>query len=636
MTLGPISRRSAIGAGASLAASAALPGQLSAKKADRPNILWVVSEDNNPFIGAYGDKLAHTPTIDALARKGVLFRNAYSNAPVCAPSRFGILTGIYPESCAPAQHMRANAKVPEGFRTYPELLRGAGYYCINNSKTDYNCSLDPKTLWDNQGSHGHWRDRPAGKPFMAVFNYETTHETSLFRPSPGKVTADMIKLPEFLPDLPAIREDYAGYYNSMEKMDGQIAARLAELEADGLADDTIVFYYSDNGGVLPRSKRYCYEEGLRCALVIYAPPKWQHLLPARPGSEVTSPVSFIDLAPTVLALAGVTPPAQMAGKPLLGPKARPQQFAFGMRNRMDERIDFQRSVTDGRWRYIRNYLPHRPLGQFQAFAFLAHGYQELHRAWLEGKLTPTQARFFLPRPYEELYDLHADPDEVNNLAASAAAKAKLRELSGALDRHMLAINDNGFLPESMTGEGYFESRVQSLYPLQKVMPFAALAAQGNQSALPQLLAGLDHALPVMRYWAATGLAVLGEAARAAAPRLRQAMAQDNEPVVRIVAAEALARLDPADPAPVAALVRELDAPIPWQVKLHAMDALTNLPTKPVAARPSLVRLAERDDEYLRNSARYLLRVIDGTYRPEEPVFEMERLLRKMAKPTPEG
>lgn len=635
MTIGPISRRTALGAGAGLAASAALPSALGATPGQRPNILWLVSEDNNPFIGAYGDKLAHTPAIDALARKGVLFRNAYSNAPVCAPSRFGILTGIYPESCAPAQHMRANAHLPKGFQTYPELLRQAGYFCTNNSKTDYNCDVDPRALWDNQGSQGHWRQRPANKPFMSVFNYETTHEVSLFRPSPGRVTADQIKLPAFLPDLPAIREDYAGYYNSMEKMDGEIAARLAELEADGLAEDTIVFCYSDNGGVLPRSKRYCNEEGLRCALVIYAPPKWQHLLPARPGTHVTSPVSFIDLAPTVLTLAGITPPAQMAGKPLLGPKSRPQRYAFGMRNRMDERIDYQRTVTDGRWRYIRNYLPHRPLGQYQAFSFQARGYQALHRAWLEGKLSPVQAKFFEPRPYEELYDLKADPDEVNNLAGSPERAATLSEFSAALDRHMLAINDNGFLPESMQGEGYFESRIQSVYPLKELMAFAAAAAQGRAANLAKLVAGLDHPLPVMRYWAATGLVVLGEQGRPALDRIHQVMVADSEPVVRIVAAEALARLG-VEAEPLAELGGQLDAPIPWQIKLHAMDALSNLGVKAAPARESIARLANRDDEYLRNSARYLLKVLDGTYRPEEPVFDMSRLLKQVSKPNPPG
>lgn len=223
----------------------------------RPNILWLVSEDNNPYIGAYGDTLAHTPTIDGLSKKGLLFRNVYSNAPVCAPSRFGILTGVYPESCSPANHMRAEAHLPSELRTYPELMREAGYFCTNNNKTDYNCDVDPGKIWDGDGKEAHWRSREnKTQPFMAVFNYQTTHESRIFKPTSGRVTPEMVTLPAFLPDTPGIRQDFASYYNLMETMDGQLAERLAELEADGLADDTIVFYYSDNGGVLGRSKRY--------------------------------------------------------------------------------------------------------------------------------------------------------------------------------------------------------------------------------------------------------------------------------------------------------------------------------------------------------------------------------------------
>jgi arylsulfatase A-like enzyme len=618
-----ISRRAALGTGAALSASAAWAPLLSAASHERPNILWLVSEDNNPFIGAYGDKLAHTPTIDALARKGVLFRNAYSNAPVCAPSRFGILTGVFPESCAPAHHMRAEAILPEGFRTYPELLRQAGYFCTNNSKTDYNCQIDPNEIWDEQGKDAHWRKRPLGSPFMAVFNNDTTHEGSLWRPSNGKVTPDMIEVPPYLPDLPGIRSDYAAYYNSMEKMDSQIAEWLAQLEADGLADDTIVFYYSDNGGVLPRSKRYCYQEGLRCALMIYAPPKWQHLLPVPPGREVTYPVSFIDLAPTVLALAGVHKPPQMNGHPLLGKSVKPQRYAFGMRNRMDERIDFQRTVTDGHWRYIRNYLPHKPLGQYQAYAFQARGYQELHQAWLDGKLNATQARFFEPRPHEELYNLKADPHEVHNLAAEPAQMPKLAKLRRVLDRHMLTINDNGFIPESMKGEGYFESRNPEIYPLAEVMELAGLAAQADVSHLSTLAAALSHQVPVMRYWAATGLAILKSAAAPARAKLIEQMQGDEEPVVRIATAEALVwqGYGPA----IDELGRQLVAATPWQTRLHAMEALSNLGAAARPVRAAIERATKGENVNLRNSARYLGQVLDGTYRPENSVFEMGRL-----------
>ncbi len=231
------------------------------------------------------DPLTHTPTIDGLARKGLLFRNVYSNAPVCAPSRFGILTGVNPESCAPANQMRAVGHLPSSFPTYPELMRAAGYYCTNNAKTDYNCDVDPNAIWDGQGKAAHWRSREdKSQPFMAVFNYETTHESRLFQVTPGRVTPTMVKLPAFLPDTPGIRQDFASYYNLMEKMDGELGARLAELEADGLSEDTIVFYYSDNRGVLPRSKRYCFDEDLRCAMVVHAPPRWQHLLPGVPAA----------------------------------------------------------------------------------------------------------------------------------------------------------------------------------------------------------------------------------------------------------------------------------------------------------------------------------------------------------------
>ena len=521
---GMINRRGVMG----LAAAAAIAARAAAAPSGgRPNILWLVSEDNNPFVGAYGDRLARTPTIDALAAKGVLYRNVYSNAPVCAPSRFGILTGIYPESCAPANQMRAVAKLPEGFRTYPELMREAGYFCTNASKTDYNCNIDAKAIWDVQGPQGHWRKRPPGKPFMAVFNYEAPHESQLFKPTPGRVTPDMITVPPYLPDTPGIRQDFASYYNLMEKMDSQLAARLAELEADGLADDTIVFHYSDNGGVLPRSKRYCYDEGLRCEMVIHVPPKWRHLMPAKPGSAVEHPVSLIDLAPTVLSIAGVPQPAQMRGRPLLGKRiGAPQRHALGMRNRMDERIDFQRTVTNGRWHYIRNYMPHRPLGQNQAYSWQARGYQDWDAAYRAGKLDAVQRRFFEPKPYEELYDLTADPHQIVNRIADPAASRVRKELRAALDAHMIAINDNRFLPEEMAGEGYVASHDARVYPLRQVIKLAHAAASGDVRHAGLVRARLTSPVEVLRYWAVIGLVIQGERARGDLAALRTAMRSD--------------------------------------------------------------------------------------------------------------
>ena len=624
-----ISRRAILGSAVGLVSAAGSGAIAKPARGERPNILWIVSEDNNPYAGAYGDRLAHTPTIDGLAKKGLLFRHVYSNAPVCAPSRFGILTGIYPESCAPANQMRAVAKLPKEFRTYPELMRGAGYFCTNNAKTDYNCDIDPAAIWDGQGKEAHWRARTdKTQPFMAVFNYETTHESRLFKPTPGRVTADMVSLPPFLPDTPGIRQDFASYYNLMEKMDGQLAQRLAELEADGLADDTIVFHYSDNGGVLGRSKRYCYEEGLRCEMVVYVPPKWRHLMPAAPGSEITTPVSFIDLAPTVLSLGGVAQPPQMRGTPFLGPKARPQALAFGMRNRMDERIDFQRTVTDGRWRYIRNYMPHRPWGQHQAFEWLAKGYQEWEQAHIEGRLNPVQDRFFRTKPFEELYDLSTDPHEIRDLARDPGHAATLAKFSRMLDDHMIAINDNGFLPETMAGEGWSPSQNTAVYPLKDVMALARVAASGESGALPALEEALSSTVEVIRYWGAMGLVIQGAAARPLQAVMLSRLATETSPHVRIQLGEALARQGETE-ASIPALMALCDASQAWQVRLHALNALTFIGD---AAKPALpvATMAERDPRvYIANAAKYLRLKLTGQYAPHVAIFDLDAMAARM-------
>lgn len=612
-----ISRRQALAAAAAVTGAAAMPARAAA--GGRPNILWVVSEDNNPFIGAYGDRLAWTPHIDALAAKGLLYRHVYSNAPVCAPSRFGILTGVYPESCAPANHMRAEGKAAGLLATYPELMRRAGYWCTNNAKTDYNSDYDPAKLWDGQGKEAHWRSRPDTRPFMAVFNYETTHESQLFRPTPGRVTADQVRVPRYLPDTPEVRGNYASYYNLIEKMDAQIGARLAELEADGLADNTIVFYYSDNGGVMPRSKRYCYDEGFRVAMVVHVPPKWRHLAPAAPGSVIESPVSFIDLAPTVLSLAGAAAPAQMAGKPFLGTRmAPPQRYAFGMRNRMDERIDFVRSVTDGRWRYIRNYMPHRPWGVNGAFEWLMKSYQSWEANHLAGTLTPEQDRFFGAKPFEELYDLSVDPDQVVNLATSHATE-RVR-LSQALDHHMLAINDNGFIPEGVSGEGWAASRDARRYPLAQLMTLGAAVAAKRADA-SMLRAALADSNSIVRYWGTMGMLITGATASG---ELAHALT-DPEPQVRVVAAEALALA--GNPAAVPALGTLASPPHPWQVRLAALNALTALGERARPVLPAIDAAAAEDQEYLRSAGRYLSAVLNGTYRPGYPVLQIEHMMQ---------
>lgn len=606
-----------------------------------PNILWFVSEDNNPYMGAYGDPVAHTPTFDAFAKRSVLYANAFSNAPVCAPSRFGILTGVYPESCAPAHQMTSvAAHWPVALKTYPEYLRDAGYYCTNNFKTDYNCDVDPKRIWDESSRTAHWRNRPEGKPFMSVFNYFTTHESQIFYETPGKVLPADVRVPGYLPDTPAIRKDIASYYNRMEILDSQFASRLKQLDDDGLTDDTIVFYYSDNGGVLPRSKRHAYDEGLRICLMIHVPAKWQHLAPAPAGSIVKTAVSLIDLAPTLLSIIGRPKPSRMPGRALLGPlAAAPERFAFGMRNRMDERYDFCRTVCDGRYRYIRNYTPHLIGAQHNAFEWFAKGYQSWEGEHLANRLDAQRDRFFRAKPYEQFFDLHADRDELHDLIDEASQQSRVAEMRAALNRHMVAINDNGFIPEDSPVEGYYRSQDRTLYPLPELMLLGAAGARRDPVNLPMLRDKLGNGNEVVRYWAATGLLMLGEHAKAALPDLERVMTADPSIHVRIVAAQAAALLgNPEVPVKMLGDIIVMDRYFP--VPLQALNALTYIGPAAKLALPQIEKAAGIKNEYIGEAARYLVALLNGTYRPDMQLFDTDMLIGKaqlyvpMPPPTP--
>jgi arylsulfatase A-like enzyme len=630
-----ISRRDILASGAALsAAGIATDAIAAAPPSERPNILWLVSEDNNPLIGAYGDPLAHTPALDALAKQGILYRNVYTNAPVCAPTRFSIITGVHPESAGPAHNMRAIAKLPAMLRGLPQYLREIGYYCTNNAKTDYNSDLDPAAIWNESSKTAHWRNRPRDAPFFAVFNHETTHESRLFKPLEGRVKPADIRVPAYLPDTAAIRQDFATYYNLMEKMDGEIAQKLADLDAAGLTDDTIVFYYSDNGGVLPRSKRYCYDEGHRCAMIVRVPERWRKLAPAAPGARIEAPVSYIDLAPTVLSIAGIKAPTHMQGAAFLGAHIKtPKRFAFGMRNRMDERYDMVRTVTDGRYRYIRNYSPHRPWGQHGAFQWLAKGYQDWEQAHLAGTLNTVQENFWGKKPFEQFFDLPADRDQVSDLIDAPEHAARIAEMRRALDAHMLSINDNGFIPEGSPIEGYDESRRRGSYPLRRAMGLAAIAARGDTANISYLTEQMGEANEVLRFWAAIGLLILGETARTSLALLQTTMREDTSPQVRVVAAEAVANLTEGAQA-VAVLAELLEHHPHPRVRLQALNALTFIGDKARPARAAIGRAARSDDEYLIDAGRYLELVLDGTYKPSIPTIDLEAVTRNANRAVP--
>lgn len=581
----------------------------------RPNVVWFISDDLSPYLGAYGDAVARTPTIDALAATGIRFDAAWADAPVCAPSRFALITGLYSATAGPAHHMRATARMPSSVRAWPELLRRAGYYTLNNFKGDYNADIDVAATWDDASPTAHWRNRPAGAPFFAQFTSLTTHESSVFVHRPGQTDPAHVRIPAVHPDTAATRADAAQYYDRIAQMDGELAQRLAELDADGLADDTIVFYFSDNGGVLPWSKRFANERGLRVPLIVHVPPKWAHLAPATSGA---APVGFVDLPPTVLTMAGVDVPEHMQGAPLFGRKASKRRYAFGQRSRMDERYDLQRAVRDERFVYVRNYMPHRPYGQHVAFMWNQRGYQEWEEQHRAGRLTPLLDRFWNAKPSEELYDVRTDPDQLENLAGARAYRTVLRRMRKALDAHMLAIRDNGFLPEGSPLEGYTESRARRAYPLRRVLRVAWRAIARDPKHRDALAADLDDRNEIVRWWAAQGIVMLGEAGRPAMARLAARLDADPSVHVRVAVAEALARLGDAG-RPAALLAETLDGHDDRRVRLLALNAMTDLPIPALTPyRDVVARAASSPDEYVANGGRYLGAVLDGTYDPHTP------------------
>lgn len=554
----------------------------------RPNILWITSEDHGPHLGCYGDAYADTPQLDAFAARSLRYNFVWSNAPVCAPARTTLIMGLHATSTG-AEQMRSMVAPPAGCPPYPSLLRTAGYYCTNNVKTDYNLAL-PKDTWNESSNRAHWRNRPAGSPFFAIFNSTRSHESKLHGDNlpPPRHDPARAPVPPYHPDTPGVRADWARYYDSVSAADADAGAVLAQLEADGLAADTIVFYFADHGSGLPRHKRWPGDSGLRVPLIVHIPEKFDHLRPPGYAAGATTDrlVSFVDFAPTLLSLAGIEPPGWMQGRAFLGehPAAAPE-FLHGYRGRMDERPDLVRSVTDGRFVYIRNYRPDLPAGQHLDTPMET----PTTRAWCNfvrsGRATDVQSAFWQPHPPEELYDLSSDPHETVNLADSPAHTAIKSRLRAAQQAQARAIRDPGFLPEAelhtrRPGVSPHDfARDDKAYPFERVFATAELAAGLNPADSSRLIPLLDDPDSAVRHWAVRGLAIRGaDSVRSATPRLRSMLADTAKPVA-IVAAEALARHGaPEDRAAALDLIGRLADPArnDYFTSLAALTALDDL------------------------------------------------------------
>ena len=557
--------------------------------ADSPNILWITSEDHGPEMGCYGDKLAVTPNVDALAKRGMMFKFAWSCAPVCAPARTAIITGMYPPSVG-GQHMRSMVQLPKYVQFYPFYLQQAGYYTTNNSKQDYNVFKENQG-WNASSRNAHYRNRPDGKPFFTIFNNTVSHESKIrVRPHTAITDAAKVRVPAYHPDNKETRQDWAQYYDIVTQADAIAGKHLAQLDAAGLTDSTIVFYFGDHGSGMSRGKRWTYNSGLSVPVVVYFPEKWKHLAPKEyaTGGKSDRLVNFVDLAPTVLSIAGVKPPAHMQGHAFAGnhQQAAPK-YMFGFRGRMDERNDFIRTVTDGRYHYIRNYNPHFIYGQYVAYNFVTPSTAAWKRDFDKGILGEPQKQFWGLKPTEELYDLQNDPDEVSNLIGSPAVSKKLKELRTTLNEWCLEIRDVGFLPEgeihsrSNGTTPYEMGHNDKLYPLKRIMTAANWATSKAFNELPELKKYIDDDDSAVRYWAAVGILNRGAPAVAVSANELKILMDDASPYAQIAAAYAVAKYS-EDSALVQAAVATLLDQAPWTqqqdvfVSIMALNAIDKL------------------------------------------------------------
>ncbi|MCA9170305.1 MAG: sulfatase-like hydrolase/transferase [Planctomycetales bacterium] len=594
--------------------------------AARPNILWISCEDIGPHLGCYDHPQATTPTLDRLAAEGVRYTNASTVAGVCAICRASIITGMYPSTLG-NQFMRCRVDLPAHVALFPQLLRDAGYYCTNNSKTDYNITGNHGRCWDESSNKAHWRNRSnPDQPFFAVFNFTNTHESKVFNYSRPKSLSDAelhdpakVELPPYYPDTAVTRADWAHYLDNITAMDKLAADVLSQLAEDGLADNTIVIFWSDHGAGLPRNKRWLYDSGVEVPLIVRIPERLRVDGQGTPSTVSDELISIMDLAATTLNLAGVPIPDHMHSRPFLGEhRAAPRQLLHLIRDRMDERYDMVRGVRTARYRYLRNYQAYQPYAQVLNYMEQEHTMQELRRLFAAGQLNPIQARFLAKtKPYEELYDLQEDPHEIHNLIDVAADDRELSlvlgELRAAHENWALETRDTGLIPEAelqqraaQVGSRWAilqqENADQLLLTLMHTNRVAC-NPHGDQSVLLQ---AAQHADAAVRYWALIGLGNQLEVTSVNDTVLATLRAglRDESGSVRVAAARGLWLADKTsealDTIRTAALSNE------EFLSLQAVHLIDDMDDDAAGLLPVVKQVHDRGQEYPTRVAKYLL------------------------------
>ncbi|MCB1278652.1 sulfatase-like hydrolase/transferase [Prosthecobacter sp.] len=534
--------------------------------ADRPNIVWIVSEDNSiHYLKHFFPGGAETPAIEAMAAHGLTFDNAFSNAPVCSVARTTLATMCYGPRIGTQFHRRYKSPpLPDGVRMFPEYLRKAGYYTTNNSKTDYNAEAG-KEVWDESSNKASWRNRPDAKqPFFHMQSHAQSHESSLhfneqtYKNVKTKHDPAKVQPGAHLPDTPLFRYTHALYLDKQQVIDDIVAQTVADLQKDGLLEDTFIFYFGDHGGVLPRGKGYVYDTGLHVPLVIRVPEHFKNLVEgADLGARVPGFVQFIDFGATALQLAGVPLPHGIDGRAFLG-KGVPikdvneRDEAFGYANRMDEKYDFVRTLRKGKYQYIRSFEPWLPDGLHNNYRYKMLAYEEWRQLWKDGKFSGAPAQFFERKPVEMLFDCEADPWTVKNLATDPAHAATLQDLRGRLQQQMRSMPDLSYYPESYLAAHAMDNPVafgqKHLDEIRQLADIADLMLRPFAEARLGIEAALKSDVPMQRYWGAMVCTAFGKDAAPLTDLVRPLLNDPSE-IVRVRALEFLGSLDVMNPQP---------------------------------------------------------------------------------------
>ncbi|MCF6268957.1 MAG: sulfatase [Melioribacteraceae bacterium] len=432
----------------------------------RPNILWIIGEDlSQSEVGCYGNELAYTPTINKLADEGIRFTNMFTTSSVCSPARSALMTGMYQTSIGAHNHRSHRPdgyELPKDVKVLTDYFRDAGYFNVNFTNVTPELSAKNKTDWNfseqDPFDGRDWNQRKEGQPFFAQINFPETHR-DFVKNEKHPIDPDLVKLPPYYPNHKIAREDWALYLETVSVLDEKINIVLKRLEEDGLAENTVVFFFADHGRAMVRGKQWLYDPGLHIPLII----RWPGNI--KPGSLNNDLLSQIDIAAASLRIAGIELPDNMQGQDFLDPSTPKREYIFAARDRCDETVDFVRAVRDREFKYIRNFIPERPYTQLNRYKETEYPVMRLlRRLHKQGKLNTDQEKFMAERkPDEELYDIKVDPFELNNLASNSEYKEKLISMRGVLDKWMEKTKDQGNVKEWTVVIDYYEELMKSRY-----------------------------------------------------------------------------------------------------------------------------------------------------------------------------